>query len=140
MAIFQELGELPDFELPDVLPDLPGVAQNLAFVTDLSELPDVPFFDVGGGGGKSGNSLVSSEAAGFLQHPEVLPRVESTPPLPPTEAPPDLPPLSVDQPDLSSLPDPEPFVQLDPPMASKPVQAKSSDEPGLTLSDHISSP
>ena len=116
---FQELGELPDFELPDVLPDLPGVAQNLAFVNDLTDLPDIPFFEPAN---KSGNSQrVSSEASAVLQQlppPEALPEVRSTAPLPPTEAPPDLPPL----------PDPEPIPDL--PMASKPVQQKSSDEPG----------
>ena len=120
-VFLQELGELPDFELPDVLPDLPGVAQNLAFLPDLSDLPDIPFFDVP----KSGNPHVPSEAASVLQQlplPEVLPKVQSTPPLPPTEAPPDLPPLP------ESIPDPLP--QPDLPMAAKPVQSKSSDEPG----------
>jgi hypothetical protein len=42
---FKDLGDLPDFELPDFLPDLPGIAQNLAFANDLEDLPDIPFFE-----------------------------------------------------------------------------------------------
>ena len=121
----QELGDLPDFELPDVLPDLPGIAQNLAFSTDFVDLPDIPFFDVS----KPGHLQVSTEVVALTQQlppllPEVkpVPEIHSIPPLPPIEAPPTLPTLQ--------LPDPEATVQSNHSIATNHAPQKSFDLPG----------
>jgi len=91
----------------------------------LTDLPDFPFFDVV----KSGNSQGSTEPVNLQQLPlpevQSIPEVLKIPPLPPTEAPPVLP----------VLPDPALVSQPDLPvtMASKPIEKKSSDEPGVNV-------
>ena len=124
MYFLQDIGDLPDFELPEVLPDLPGIAQNLAFAqTSLDELPDIPFFE-----DSKSLSVLSPPLPVPQPRPPKQEQVEQKagPPLPPIEAPPTLPPF---------FPEPElPEIS----MASKPVEAsaptaRQPDEPGTKM-------
>jgi hypothetical protein len=104
-----------------VLPDLPGIAQNLAFAhSSLDELPDIPFFE-------DNKSLPVLSPPMPVQEPQtrVVQQQEEQrtgPPLPPVEAPPTLPPFP-----------PEPEL----PKASQPVQTtvpdRQPDEPGKNI-------
>ena len=94
-----------------MLPDLPGVAQNLAFANDLADLPDIPFFE-----DKSWSNPNTIEPAVLLSASlPVLDVKQDLPPrpLPPTEAPPSIPVL------------PDPIAEL-----PKPVLPQHVDEPG----------
>ena len=126
---FQDIGDLPDFELPEVLPDLPGIAQNLAFVlSSLDDLPEIPFFE-----DVKSVSVLSPPLpvlSASLPDPQTEIRqvqhqqeeLRPGPPLPPIDAPPTLPPF-FPEPELPEIP-----------MASKPVKtsapARQPDEPG----------
>ena len=94
-----------------MLPDLPGIAQNLAFANDLADLPDIPFFE-----DKSWSNPNTVEPAVLLSASlPVLDVKQDLPPrpLPPTEAPPSIPVL------------PDPIAEL-----PKPVLPQHVDEPG----------
>ncbi len=93
-----------------MLPDLPGIAQNLAFANDLTDLPDIPFFeDKSWSNPNTVDPVVLSPPLPVLEvKQEIPPR-----PLPPTEAPPSIPVL------------PDPIAEL-----PKPVLPKHVDEPG----------
>ncbi len=89
-----------------MLPDLPGIAQNLAF----ADLPDIPFFE----DKPIPNTVEPVVLSAPLPVLEVKQEELPPRPLPPTEAPPSIPVL------------PDPIVEL-----PKPAIPQHVDEPGI---------